>query len=493
MKKLFSAILILALCVCTFAGCGDKDNSDGKDSNKDKGSSSFTVEGVGNDENADYTVSGDVTVAINLSRPTDYEAVLDKFQELYPNVNLIIDYFSGSDVADEYLANKAATNELPDVVFDEAGKLPIYVRQGWVYPITEFVKNDPAYADIDSGLMETYTYCGEVYALPNSLTFQTMVLNNDILDELNLDHPELDWTLEDYESLLKAATNNTYSGTETLDFWTDYGSALFKGVGEKWGYNNKTRQFNLTGSLLEAVKVMQRLNSLPGVVANTLHSTKDTSGETDYAKKFGSDTSSTAFNTGRVLLESSGTWKYASLESTISYNWEMWTTPQDEAGRICLHADHSFMCSTTENPEAAFQLLRFLTYSPEGNYTRLAMYAEENEGVYLLNDRIYFPATQNAEVLKRFSELDAATEVDLYFMDNIANSFRGDPFKYVPEYNEIHYSYLKGTISNLAKGGSDPTSQITTLQSTVNKLMSDAWANFETEVKKVQSDFKAKH
>lgn len=488
MKKLFSVILTLALLVCTFAGCGEKDKTD--DGKKKGNSSDFVVEGVGKDENADYTVSGDVTVAINLSRPTDYEAVLDKFQELYPNVNLIIDYFSGSDVADEYLAGKAATNELPDVVFDEAGKLPIYVRQGWVYPITEFVKNDPAYKDVDPGLMETYTYCGEVYALPNSLTFQTMVLNNDILDELNLDHPELDWTLEDYEELLKAATNNTYSGTETLTFWTDYGSALFAGVGEKWGYDNKTRQFNLTGSLLEAVKTMQKLNALPGVVANTLHSTKDTSGETDYAKKFGSNTDSTAFNTGRVLLESSGTWKYASLDSTISYNWEMWTTPQDEKGRICLHADHSFMCATTKNPEAAFQLLRFLTYSPEGNFTRLAMYAEENEDVYLLNDRIYFPATQNAEVLKRFEELDAATEVDLYYMENIANSFRGDPFKYVPEYNEIHYSYLKKTIDTLATGGADPTSQITTLQSTVNKLMTDAWAKYEDEVKKVQADFK---
>ncbi len=491
MKKYLSFLLVLSILLCcVLSGCGDDKKTTTNKGNS--GSGDFTVEGIGKDEYANYDVKGDVTVAINLSRPTDYEAVLDKFEELYPNVNLIRDYFSGSDVADEYLSNKASTGELPDVVFDEAGKLPIYVRQGWVYPITELVKDDPYFGEVDKKLIETYTYCGELYALPNSLTFQTMVINNDILDDLNLDHPELYWTLEDYYDLLKSATNNKYSGTETLTFWTDYGSALFKGVGEKWGYSNEKRSMNLKSSLLEAVKIMQNLNSLPGVVADTLHSTKDSSGQTDYAKKFGADTANTAFNTGRVLLESSGTWKWASLDSTLTYNWEMWTTPQDEEGRVCLHADHSFMCSTTDNPEAAFELLRFLTYSPEGNFVRLAMYDEKNEGAYILNDRIYFPATTNAEVMKRFEELDAVTEVDMYFMNNIANSFRGDPFKYVPEYNEVHYSYLKSMINTLSTGGTDPTSQITSAEPTVNRLMSEAWVNFENEVKKVQSEFNAK-
>lgn len=494
MKKFLSLLLVTTLTFTMFlTGCSTEKKGKDEAKEKEKKNTEFVVEGLGEDSYADYTVSGDLKVAINLSRPTDYEAILDKFQELYPDVNLTIDYFSGSDVADEYLATNASAGTLPDVVFDEPGKLPIYVRQGWLYPLDEFVKDDPMFNDVDSGIIENYTFNGKLYALPNSLTFQVMVLNNDILNELNLDHPELDWTIEDYTEFLKAATNSTYSGCETLKEWTDYGSATFAGVGDKWGYSNETRQFNLTGSLLQSVKLMQNLNSLPGVVANTLKSTKDTSGETDYAKKFGSDSGTAAFNTGKVLMQSAGTWDYASLDNSLSYDWEIWTTPQDEAGRICMHVDHSFMCSTTKNPEAAFQLLRFLTYSVEGNYVRLAMYAKENEGAYVLNDRLYYPATTNADVLARFNELDAVTEVDTYFMENVKNAFRGDPFKYVPEYNEIHYNYLAKMINELSVGGTDPSSQLTTLQATVNSQMKTAWANFEADMVKVQQEFDATH
>lgn len=497
MKKRISILLtVVMVASMVFAGCGNgkvniKENANNNNSEGNTGE--FVVEGLGEDPYADYTVSGDLKVAINLSRPTDYEAVLDKFQELYPDINLTVDYFSGSDLADEYLASNAATGTLPDVVFDEPGKLPIYIRQGWLYPLDEFVKDDPYFEDVDKGIISNYTFNGKLYALPNSLTFQTMVLNTGILDELNLDHPELDWTIEDYTELLKAATNSTYSGCETLWFWTDYGSAIFSGAGDKWGYLRDQKQFDMKISLLQSAKLMENLNAIPGLVAESLRTTKDTSGETDYAKKFGGNASGVAFNTGKVLMESSGTWKYAGLESTLSYDWEMWTTPQDEAGRICMHVDHSFMCSTTQNPEAAFQLLRFLTYSPEGNFVRLAMYAEENEDTYALNDRLYFPATQNEEVLSRFYELEAVTEVDKYFMENVNKAFRGDPFKYVPEYNELQSNYFEGLIEDLAEGGGDASSQIASVQVTVNNAIAEAWKSFEADLAKIQQEFEAAH
>ena len=35
-----------------------------------------------------------------------------------------------------------AEKKMPDIMFDDAGPLPTYIQNGWVYPLTEFVKDD---------------------------------------------------------------------------------------------------------------------------------------------------------------------------------------------------------------------------------------------------------------------------------------------------------------------------------------------------------------
>lgn len=65
-------------------------------------------------------------------------------------------------------------------------------------------------------LIQDYTYCGRLYALPHQVQYEGTFINLDVLDALNLDMPSLDWTPEDFAEYLKAATTSTYSGIEKL-------------------------------------------------------------------------------------------------------------------------------------------------------------------------------------------------------------------------------------------------------------------------------------
>ena len=152
---------------------GGKTNGKGSTaSSKDTGSkpekkftpskNKLTVEGAGTDPDADYKASGTVKVAVSSYRPCDYEAMLDAFSAVYPNIDLVLDYRpkhgADADETNHYLASRAMAGNMPDVVFDDAGRLPNYLVQGWVYPLDKFVKNDKAFSNIPSSLIANYTY-----------------------------------------------------------------------------------------------------------------------------------------------------------------------------------------------------------------------------------------------------------------------------------------------------------------------------------------------
>ena len=72
------------------------------------GSNAITTTMTGKDPNANYKVSGKVSVAVNTNRPTDYEAMFEAFQAVYKDVDLEIRYFSDGDKSLDYVLKQAS-------------------------------------------------------------------------------------------------------------------------------------------------------------------------------------------------------------------------------------------------------------------------------------------------------------------------------------------------------------------------------------------------
>ena len=497
MKKAFTVFIAVILFVTAIlSGCGS-----GNSSTDDKKSGGIVVESTGNDENADYTVSGKVVVAVDTARPMDYEAMFEALQNVYPNIDIEIDYFSHTteDSAAEYLTARASTNNLPDVVFDEAGRLPLYISQGWVYPLDEFVADDPDIESVPASIIDSYRFGGKLYALPDAVTFQTIALNNDLLDELNLDHPETDWTFSDYEDLMKSATTAKYSGTDTLHGIEDWGAGILSTSATLCGYNYKTRTFEMTNSFANSLKLMRELRTkTAGLEGWSLSTTSNSSGKSDYEIKFGisysSDTKHKPFYNGLTLsMLETGTWSRRSLSENCSFDWELWPVPQNEEslGRLPMHVDHSFMCSTSSNPDAAFQVLRYITYSTEGNIARLSVYDENNEGKYSLNSPYFIPATLNEKVAEKFESLPDVDEAAIYMYKNIPNSFRADPKKIVPGWTNVDETVIRPSANTVADGKADAMAVCSELQGKATAAIKEYWDDFDKKLADVQKTFDA--
>lgn len=500
-KKRFLAGVAAVLSVgMMLTACGNG-NTGSDSAQSGKKTSDFgtglNVENVGKDPNADYNVSGTVTIAIDTARPTDYEAMIDMISQLYKNIDVKIDYYSHGtrgDNAEEYLSNRAAAGTLPDIIFDEAGSLPTYVLQGWLYPLDEFVKDDPDIKYVPQGLIDDYTYGGKLYALPNQAQFEAFNLNLDILDELNIDPPEPDWTFEDFEELLKKTTTNKYSGIERLSPYDENASCTYGNEGFL-GYSKSKKSFYMMGAYSKTLTMMRKLRDYPGLEAWTLRA-NSSGGESDYIKKFGNGNLNDeymAFNAGRVAMRNVGTWSYTStVQAKLGFDWMYMSYPQskDNPGRLPMHVDHSFMTTGVKDKEAAFQILRFLTYSTEGNITRLSMFDKENEGKYILNTNLYYPTTTHPDVVKKFSSLPGATDIDKYMygcVEASAVNSRTDQYKIVPNWQNINYDIIEEPTNRIAEGFYSPEQVLPGVQKSATEAVQKAWSEFDAKLKEIQA------
>lgn len=452
------------------------------------------------DKGANYDVKGTVSVAIDTVRPTDYTAMFDVMQKMYPNIKIMYDYWahSASDTAEEYLAKTSQTGTMANIIWDDAGILPTHIRNGWVYPITDMVAKDPEYANVPANLKDDYTFGGEVYALPHQACFLTFVFNTTLLKKLNLKMPKTEWSLEDFEGYLKEAGTNGYNqnlcvGTELInqDYAIHYMGTKWE-TGKTygfWGYCYEDRVFDgdLNGAGLDKMRFW-RTQCGAGAESWYVYSQKNSQGDL-LSQKFGVTNYQHAFQQGKALIKQAVTTHIyrGDLGNNLNFDYEIWTSPNVD-GNLLMHVDHCFLTTTVnkDNLQAAFQMLRFMTYSTNGNLARLQQYEKSEAGKYVLNSPIYHPTTTNATVIKKFNGLAAATEADKYFVANVKNSSRNDTKKIVPL---ADYSFMTADIQKVTDG-QEPGSYVKSAFAKLNTKQTEEWAAFEAELKQVQKEFK---
>lgn len=457
------------------------------------------------DAGANYDVKGEVSIAVDTVRSTDYEAMFDILQKLYPNIKFKFDYWTHqtNDDGREYLKTRMNTGTAANIMWDEAGMLPTYLSNGWIEPITSLVNKDPEAKNIPANLKNDYTFFGELYAVPHQATFEVTVFNTDLLKKLNLDMPKLEWSYADYEKYQRAAGDGFNKGIcvavedQTAGPAAQLGNRvavyLASEAGKKLGtnaYNYSTKKFE-TEYLKKGYQQVRAYRLLPGAEAWELHrQQQENGGENLLQQKLGVANYYDCWRTGKALIKNCGTWIVeTTMKNQKNFNWKMWTTP-NKGGQMMVHVDHCFIVrgskGLAENKEACYQALRFMTFTTNGNLARLLQYDDAEKGKYNLNSHVYYPTTTNATVIKKFNDLKCTTEVDEYLVKNIPNSSRNDTFKLVYAIQDVYSAESDWTQKmNDITDGLDPSGgNLNEPIEKANKQVAENLAQFEKEYKK---------
>lgn len=484
-KKITAIILMTVMMLAALAGCGGKEANKGNDN---------TDETDKVEVNTD--IKGTVTVGVNSYRNSDIVAICEAFQKQYPNVEVKPVLFeSTTDDATEWLTSmKMADKTIPDIIFDDAGSIPTYIQNGWMYPLTALVEGDAGYDAVPQNVKDNFTYNGNVYALGQTMHSNALIINEDLVEEMNVDLPEYDWTWDEFTEFIKACTSSAYSGVEDLSRSYNWMPGAMTDGCSITGYQYDTNTFNLE-AVRKYVNYYFDIAKLNGVEATSLKQ-NSASGQSDYTKKFG-DVSGTdaAFIAGKVACTFTGTWSYATWnQKELEFNWDFYPVPQCVEGRVPLHVDYCWMTTDVkeENLEATWTFLRYVTYSKEGNLARLTTY-DEDHITDDMNQVYYMPCTTDKDVVAKFESLPYVTDSILYIYKNFENGYLGDPEKTVPGFEAVEYPIIGRLAYESVTGRDDFSSKMMDAQAKANAEIANYQKIFDDALAKFEQEFSASH
>ena len=489
--RMLSLVFAIVMLTGLFAGCGGDGDNGGATETKDAGTS----------ENA---------VKVSVLVPSDFEdhirQAMEVFSKSHPNIDveLIIGAEEASKMPSE-LSTLAAGNKLPDVAIG-VENFAYILSQGLAYPLDNLYAADPDKEDALQAGINNYTYNGHLYALPFRVQFNGIMVNLDLMEEKNLDVPEYDWTIDELIDLAKKVTDNQYSGInivtasdDTHELQTKLMGAMMDAPYQMYGYNMDSHEFDFTsGAWTKAQEYIAELRSVPGLISDELKEwDKRNNGIADaYDNKFGG--SADALVAGKVLFGNHNSWETYWMVKKCNFEWDMYPVPHADgvSERIQTHVDYAFLTPavTEENAQAAYEVIKFLSYSKEGCLTRMAI---TDEGVQA-NDytAFYTPGSSNPDVLKAYFDNELIPEGMKYMLETISEDpetiFIADANKLIPNFWDDVNDYLEQTKEQIENGG-DPHALAQDLQNKVNAAAKDTWERFEAKLEKHLESFYESH
>lgn len=272
------------------------------------------------------------------------------YTEMHPNVTVEFVDMSAEGGWEAVLTSYAAKGELPDVFM--ANNVPLYVQNGWVADLTEYVSADPAWENVPEVLVDTVTYDGKVLGLPAAQFVMGYFVNKDLYEAANMDAPEYGFTVAEFEEAVEGLhdVDQGVLGLDEMEFimgW--YPNTVDPNL--RWfGFDGEKMNYNSTG-FKEGV---QKAGELMAYTWQGLSEEQKTN--------FKSVGPWELFLNQEVGMRWDASWSVPSYVQSAPFEWDFIGFP---GGNQALVADVMVVGATSENIPASYDFARWMTFSPE--------------------------------------------------------------------------------------------------------------------------------
>lgn len=123
-----------------------------------------------------------------------YERLAEAFNEKYDHIS--IEFIPTPDAYVDKMKANILANTGPDIYFSQEMQSVGFIKDGWFIPLNDYIENDPDFdiTQIHAGLFNSFTWEGQIGAMP-VVTFTSLLFYNPVLlNEAGLPIPEsLTW------------------------------------------------------------------------------------------------------------------------------------------------------------------------------------------------------------------------------------------------------------------------------------------------------------
>jgi len=331
-----------------------------------------------------------------------------KFTEKHPEIKVELAE-EGKWLGTEDLAKLAAANKMPDIINVENIYTP--VKNNWLMDISSYYQNDPDKAAIYENFIEFGSIGGKLYVLPSNVFFHGIKVNLTLLEDLNIPKPGYDWTIDDFMNILKASSVKGESiGTNNIIWLMKHLPAQMNDELGWAAYNYSTQTYSLGNEWIETVNKMKDIVDKEYVIWENI----DKLGKPDDFEEDSADynavvekrndylmkavgTTEVPWPLGKVAMQEDFSWTLRFDKTDPSYtgfDWDYYPFPSSGAGDVSrpgLSVDYYGITTSCKNPDAAWELIKYMSYDLEGFRDKVGIvnaYDKEVTTVYLKEGKV---------------------------------------------------------------------------------------------------------
>lgn len=324
--------------------------------------------------------------------------MIEEFMLKYPNITVMMDVIGEDYEWDENLEMRLEAENVPDVFL--IYRLETSLPSGILADITDLFNSDSDTKNIFASVKNLGMFDGKRYAVPTFIYPKPWYVNLTLLENANINKPSYNWTHEQMIEIAKAVynpANNIFglsNGRHTNPNLNDYGDMYFS---REYAKVLKIANNSSVGKTWYSMSFDgERFNFLDSVMTTALNALEEATSQGYYKTSFSEEELIEMYNDpaflptygGMVGLWTEFTWKTKDYFKIMNFDWDVYPGPGGVTGG---NTDIAGISSLSPHKEAAYELLKWMSFSEEGLLKRFEIYKNEKATLYNQADNYPYP------------------------------------------------------------------------------------------------------